>query len=34
MRKFTSYGTLDKDIHYYAPREELIEKAYTFLLPA
>ncbi len=24
VRKFSSYGPVDKDIHYYAPRKELI----------
>jgi hypothetical protein len=32
MRKFSSYGQLDPDQHYYAPREALIAKAYTYLL--
>jgi hypothetical protein len=27
MRKFSSYGLVDKDLNYYAPREELIQKA-------
>jgi hypothetical protein len=27
MRRFWSYGTIDLEDHYYAPREELIEKA-------
>lgn len=26
MRKFSSYGPVDKDMHYYVPREELVEK--------
>ncbi|MDM8526763.1 AAA-like domain-containing protein [Anaerolineales bacterium HSG24] len=32
MRKFHSYEEVDKDIHYYVPREELINKAYNSLL--
>jgi len=32
MRRFSSYGPVDKDIHYYVPRQELIEKGYTLLL--
>jgi len=28
MRKFFSYGPIDKDMHYYAPREDLIAKAW------
>lgn len=31
MRWFSSYGPLDKDLHYYAPREGLIDRAYTQL---
>ncbi len=31
MRRFTSYGPLDKDIHYYAPRRILINDAYSRL---
>lgn len=31
MRKFSSYGQLDTESHYYAPRTALIEKAYTQL---
>jgi hypothetical protein len=27
MRKFSSYGPIDKDLYYYVPREELIQKA-------
>ncbi len=26
MRKFSSYGPVDKDLHFFAPRKELIEK--------
>ena len=32
MRKFSSYGPVDRDIHYHAPREELIENAYIQLV--
>ncbi len=32
MRKFSSYGPVDKDLHYYAPRKELIEMARTQLI--
>ncbi len=32
MRKFSSYGQIDTDLHYYAPRTELIEHAYTQLM--
>jgi len=32
MRKFSSYGAVDKDLHFYVPREELIQKAYTQLV--
>jgi len=32
MRKFSSYGAVDKDLHFYVPREELIQKAYTQLI--
>ena len=28
MRKFSSYGPLDRRMHYYAPRKELIDEAY------
>ena len=31
MRKFSSYGQIDTDHHYYAPRKELITRAYTQL---
>ena len=30
-RKFSSYGPVDKSIEYYAPREELVQKAITQL---
>ncbi len=32
MRRFSSYGPVDKDLHYYAPRKELIEKAWIQLI--
>jgi len=32
MRKFSSYGSPDKELHYYAPRTALIERAYHQLL--
>jgi len=32
MRRFSSYGPVDKDVHFYAPREELISRAYTQLV--
>ena len=32
MRRFSSYGPVDPEIHYYAPRKELIDKAYTQLM--
>ncbi len=32
MREFTSYGSPDRDIHYHAPREKLIENAYRQLI--
>ncbi len=32
MRKFSSYGPVDKDLHYYAPRKELIDNAWTQLI--
>lgn len=32
MRKFSSYGPVDTDLHYYVPREALIEQAYTRLV--
>ncbi|MBF0452595.1 MAG: AAA-like domain-containing protein [Candidatus Magnetomorum sp.] len=31
MRKFSSYGPIDTDLHYYAPRTELIKKVTTQL---
>lgn len=32
MRRFSSYGPISPNIHYYAPRKELIGKAYTRLV--
>ncbi|MDM8536295.1 AAA-like domain-containing protein [Desulfobacterales bacterium HSG17] len=32
MRKFSSYGPIDKDLHYYVPRKELIDTANNQLL--
>ncbi|HLP48056.1 MAG TPA: AAA family ATPase, partial [Candidatus Kapabacteria bacterium] len=32
MRRFNSYGPIDMDLHYYAPRKTLIDNAYTRLL--
>ena len=32
MRKFFSYGPIDIDLHYYAPRNTLFDKAYTQLI--
>lgn len=32
MRRFSSYGPIDTDEHYYAPREALIEKSSTQLM--
>ncbi len=32
MRKFSSYGPIDTDLHYYVPRKDLIAQAYTHLL--
>jgi hypothetical protein len=32
MRRFHSYGSIDTEEHYYAPRKELIEKTYTQLI--
>lgn len=32
MRKFSSYGPIDIDLHYYAPRKTLFDKAYTQLI--
>ncbi|MDM8560978.1 AAA-like domain-containing protein [Candidatus Parabeggiatoa sp. HSG14] len=32
MRKFSSYGPVDRDLHYYVPRQELIDGAFQQLL--
>jgi hypothetical protein len=32
MRKFSSYGSIDQEVHYYVPRQELILKAIQQLL--
>ncbi len=32
MRKFSSYGPVDKDLHFYVPREELVSKACQMLV--
>ena len=32
MRRFSSYGPVDKDVHYYVPREDLIERVLMQLL--
>ena len=32
MRKFSSYGPVNQNLHYYAPRKDLIEKAYVHLV--
>jgi hypothetical protein len=32
MRRFSSYGPLDTDNHYYAPRKELIGIVYKWLI--
>ena len=32
MRRFSSYGPVDKDLHYYVPRQELIDRAYIQLV--
>ncbi len=32
MRTFSSYGPIDKDIHYHVPRKELIDNAYLQLI--
>ena len=31
MRKFSSYGPIDTDLHFYVPRSELIEQTYRLL---
>ena len=32
MRKFTSYGPIDADLHFHAPRNELIENIFNRLI--
>ena len=32
MRKFSSYGLIDNEIHYHVPRNKLIESAYNQLI--
>jgi len=32
MRKFSSYGPVDKDLHYYVPRQGLVEQIYQELI--
>jgi hypothetical protein len=32
MRKFSSYGPIDRELHYYVPRNELVDSAYQQLL--
>ena len=32
MRRFSSYGPVNDKLHYYAPRKELIERAYKQLM--
>lgn len=32
MRTFSSYGPIDKDLHYFVPRKELLTKAYNYLI--
>jgi Cdc6-like AAA superfamily ATPase len=32
MRRFSSYGPIDTDLHYYAPRKALLAHAYTQLM--
>ena len=32
MRRFSSYGPLRPNLHYYAPRDALLESAYTQLI--
>lgn len=32
MRRFSSYGPIDTESHYYAPREKLVERTYTQLM--
>ncbi|MCP4216223.1 MAG: AAA family ATPase [bacterium] len=32
MRRFSSYGPIDTELHYFAPRQELIDKTYSQLI--
>ncbi len=32
MREFTSYGAIDKNLHYYVHRRKLMERAYGYLV--
>jgi hypothetical protein len=32
MRKFSSYGPIDQELHYYVPRQKLIDEAFQHLL--
>jgi hypothetical protein len=32
MRKFSSYGAVDRDLHFYVPRDELIQRAHLQLV--
>jgi len=32
MRKFSSYGPVDRELHYYVPRQELVDGAFQQLL--
>ena len=32
MRKFSSYGPVDTELHYYVPRKALIEQAVSLLV--
>jgi hypothetical protein len=32
IRRFNSYGPVDKEIHFYAPRKNLIDRAYNQLM--
>jgi hypothetical protein len=34
MRQFSSYGPIDKELHYYVPRQELVDRAFDQLLGA
>ncbi|MCP4149278.1 MAG: hypothetical protein GY757_16135 [bacterium] len=32
MRRFSSYGPIDTDMHYYAPRKEICDRTYSQLV--